>query len=77
MEIANMYMKVGFPDGSVVKNLPANVRGTGDAGSIPALERWPGVESGNRFQCLACKIPWIEKPGRLQSVGLQRDWTEN
>ena len=37
MEIANMYMKVGFPDGSVVKNLPANVRGTGDAGSIPAL----------------------------------------
>ena len=67
-----MYMKVGFPDRSVVKNLPANARDIGDAGSIPALERCPGVESGNPFQCLAWKILWIEKPGRLRSVELQR-----
>ena len=67
-----MYMKVDFPDGSVVKNLPANARNTGDAGSIPVLERSPGIESGNPLQYLAWKIPWIEKPGRLQSVGLQR-----
>ena len=65
-------MKVDFPDGSVVKNLPANARNTGDAGSIPVLERSPGIESGNPLQYLAWKIPWIEKPGRLQSVGLQR-----
>ena len=65
-------MKVDFPDGSVVKNLPANARNTGDAGSIPVLERSPVIESGNPLQYLAWKIPWIEKPGRLQSVGLQR-----
>ena len=25
-----------------------------------------------RFSILAWRIPWTEKPGRLQSVGLQR-----
>ena len=25
---------------------------------------------------LACKIPWTEEPGKLQSMGLQRDTTE-
>ena len=30
---------MGFPGGSAVKNLPANV---GDAGLIPGLERAPG-----------------------------------
>ena len=34
----------GFPDGSVVKNLPANA---GDMGSIPGLERSPGEGNGN------------------------------
>ena len=36
--------------GSGVKNPPAN---TGDVGSIPGLERSPGEENGNPFQC-AC-----------------------
>ena len=39
---------MGFPCGAVVKNLPANA---GDVGSIPDLERSPGEESGNPFQC--------------------------
>ena len=34
----------GFPGGSVVKNLPANV---GDTGSIPESGRFPGEESSN------------------------------
>ena len=25
---------------------------------------------------LACRIPWTEEPGRLQSIGSQRDMTE-
>ncbi len=33
---------MGFPGGSVVKNLPANAGDTGDVGSIPELERFPG-----------------------------------
>ena len=37
----------GFPGGSVVKNLPANV---GDMGLIPGLGRSPGEGKGNPLQ---------------------------
>ena len=46
-----------------VKNPPA---GAGDVGSIPGSGRCPGGEHGNPF------IPWMEKPGGLQSTGSQR-----
>ena len=41
----------GFPDGSVVKYLPANV---GDIGSTPGWGRSPGGENGNplQYSCL-------------------------
>ena len=35
---------MGFPGGSVVKNLPAN---SGDVGSVPGSERSPGEGNGN------------------------------
>ena len=38
---------IGFPGGSVVKNLPANA---GDVSSIPGSGRSPGEENGNLFQ---------------------------
>ena len=38
---------LGFPGGSVVKNLPANA---GDVGSILGLGRSPGVGNGNSLQ---------------------------
>ena len=38
---------LGFPGGSVVKNLPANTR---DAGSIPGSGRSPGGGNGNPLQ---------------------------
>ena len=38
---------MGFPDGSVVKNLPADA---GDAGSILQLGRSPGEGNGNPLQ---------------------------
>ena len=46
---------LGFPDGSVMKNLPASVT---DAGPIPGSGRFPGVGSGNPFQysCLGNSI---------------------
>ena len=59
---------IGFPGGSVVKNLPANA---GDVSLISGLGRFPGVGNGNPLQYSAWKIPWAEKPGRLQSMGLQ------
>ena len=37
------YDRGGFPDGSVVKNLPASA---GDTGSIPGLGRFPGEGNG-------------------------------
>ena len=39
---------MSFPDGSVVKNLPAI--SAGGAGLIPALERSPGEGNGNPLQ---------------------------
>ena len=38
---------MGFPGGTVVKNLPANTGDTRDMGSIPGSERSPGVRNGN------------------------------
>ena len=38
---------LGFPGGSVVKNLPANA---GDVGSIPGLGRSSGEGTGNPLQ---------------------------
>ena len=45
-----LYLQ-GFPDGSVVKNLPAKA---GDMGSIPGSRRFPGGENGNplQYSCL-------------------------
>ena len=40
----------GFPDGSVVKNLPAIVGTTGDAGLSPGSGISPGGGNGNPFQ---------------------------
>ena len=54
--------KMGFPDGSVIKNPPANA---GDRGSIPGLGRSVGEGNDNSLQysCLgnptdrgACKL---------------------
>ena len=38
---------MGFPAGTVVKNLPANAGDTGEAGSIPGFGRYPGGGNGN------------------------------
>ena len=63
---------MGFPSGRVIKNLPANAGDAGDEGLIPGLGRSPGEEIATHSSILAWKIPWIEEPGRLQSMGLQR-----
>ena len=56
----------------MVKNPPAN---EGDMSSIPGSGRYLGEGNGveeNLLQFPAWKIPWTEKPGRLQSMELQR-----
>ena len=64
---SNFYM--GFPGGSVLKNLPDKA---GDAGSIPGSGRSPEKETATHCSILAWGIPWTEEPGRLQSTGLQK-----
>ena len=45
---------MGFPGGSVVKNLPANAGNAGDVGLISGSGRSPGEGSGNPllYSCL-------------------------
>ena len=61
--------QLGFPGGSVVKNLPAmqetRVR---SLGREDPLEK----EMATHSSILAWRIPWIEEPDRLQSMGSQR-----
>ena len=63
---------MGFPDGSVIKNLPANI---GAAGDIPVWEEPMEEEMGIYSGILAGTIPWTEDPGGLQSIESQKSQT--
>jgi len=56
----------------VVKNLPVSAGDIRDVGSILGLGR--SLEEGmvTHSSILVWRIPWREKPGRLQFIGLQR-----
>ena len=63
-----------FPGGSDGK---ASAYNAGDLGSIPGSGRSPGEdllekEMVTHSSILAWKIPWTEKPGRLQAMGSKR-----
>ena len=64
---------MGFPGGSVVKNLPA-VQETKETwvrslGQEDLLDK----EMATHSSILAWRIPWTEEPGRLQTMGSQ-EW---
>ena len=57
---------MGFPVGSVVKNLPGNTEASGVADLIPGLGRFPGQGHGNplQYSCLENSMdhgPWGSK----------------
>ena len=56
---------LGFPGGTVVKNLPVNAGDARDVGSIPESGRSAGLEMAIHSGILAWKIPWTEEPGSL------------
>ena len=60
---------MGFPGGSDVKESAFSER---DLGSIPGSEDPLEKEMATHSSILAWKIPWVEEPGRLQSMGSQR-----
>ena len=49
-----LTQRLGFPGGSVIKNLPANAGDTRDEGSIPGVGRSPREGNGNplQYSCL-------------------------
>ena len=60
---------MGFPGGSDVKESAFSER---DLGSIPGSEDPLEKEMATHSSILAWKIPWVEEPGTLQSMRLQR-----
>ena len=65
---------LGFPPGSVVKNLPANA---GDVGSITWVGKIPLEKKMATYSSiLAWRIPGIVEPDRLQSMGVTESWRQ-
>ena len=65
---------MGFPGGSVVKNLPAM-----QETQVQSLGQENPLKKGmaTHSSILAWRIPWTEEPGGLQSVGCKElDTTE-
>ena len=53
----------------------------GDAGDVSSMSREDPMEEGMAMHSsiLACRIPWTEESGGLQSMGSQRvghDWSD-
>ena len=67
---------LGFPGGSVVKNLPAKQETWVQyLGSVPGSGRSPGEGNGNPLSILAWEIPWTEEPGGLHSPWVPKSLT--
>ena len=69
----DVYVCVGFPDGSVVKNPPAmQEMWVRSLGQKDPLEKEMTTHSSTH----AWKVLWTEEPGRLQSMGSQKSQTQ-
>ena len=67
---------LGFPGGSVVKNLPANAGDVGDADLSPELGRLPGVGNGNPLQ-YSCLENSTHRGAWWATVhGVTKSWTQ-
>ena len=69
MILAPLILIFHFPGGSDGK---ASVYNAGDPGSSPGLGRSLEKEMAIHSSTIAWKIPWMEEPGRLQSMGSLR-----
>ena len=74
-----LYKKVGFPDGSVIKNPSVNA---GNVGVIPGSGRFPGDGNGNpvQYSCLENPMdrrvgdnPWAHKRVRHDLATKQKE----
>ena len=61
---------MGFPGGAVIKNLPANVRDTGECGFDPWVGKIPGAPGGSDGKESACSTGDLDLiPGLGRSPG--------
>ena len=67
-----MRLRENFPDGTVVKNLPANA---GDMGSIPGLGRSPEGGTGNPLQYSCQENPMDRGTWWATVLGVVKSWT--
>ena len=67
---------LGFPGGSVIKNPPAMQEP--QETWVWSLGQEGPLEEGTATYCsiLAWRILWTEEPGRLQSLGVTKSWTQ-
>ena len=70
---------MGFPNSSVVKNLPAKAEDTGDVGSIPGSGRSPGEGNGNPLQyaCLENPMDRGAQWATVHRVSKNQAWLSN
>ena len=71
--------EAGFSGGSAVKNPVGSIGAAGEW--VRSLGREDPLEKGmaTHSRILFWRIPWTEKPGKLQSIGLQKvsyDWSK-
>ena len=67
-----MINMLGFPGGSAIKNPPAMQEIQETPVQSLGLENPLEKELATYYSIIAWKIPWMEEPGRLQSMGSQR-----
>ena len=67
---------MSLPDGSAVKNLPANAGDTGDAGLIPGLGRSPGEGNGNPLQYSCLENPLDREAWQATVHGVTKSQTQ-
>ena len=56
----------------ILLGFPGRLEGKASACSVRDLGSAPGKGNGNPLQYSCLEIPWMEEPGRLQSMGLKR-----
>ena len=66
---------MGFPGGTVEKNLPVNAGDARDMGLVPGLERSSRVRNGNPFQYSCLENPMERGAWRATGHGVTKSQT--
>ena len=71
-----ILLVIGFPGGSVVKNLPADAGNARDVGLISGLGRSPGEGNGNPLQYSCLGNPMDRRAWQATVHGITKSWTQ-